>query len=321
MGDIPSPSTPSRRPGIAIVRPKLHSNTPQNRDLFMRWTKLHLRDTLSLPPDPDFGRVTKMLRFKRADANGEEVYLFTNHFEDLRLLREGELPAKTSQRLDLENVRALGEGEVAVLEEGDERVGKKSMVYDIVAPSVGVFREVANGMLFSKVRLDSKGVERADCLSELFDHSSVQSYQELPSEIATVENAPDCTLITLTISPVDRSADEADLRYIQKISKLQLDLVDFLRTATQRSLYTTMYQYELSARPEGLPDILECQHGDGRWVVCVLIDGNTDLGLAEVGYEGVEGQVIEWEKRMKLNGNMEGLDVRVGTFEGDVFMS
>ncbi|KAL1609332.1 hypothetical protein SLS59_001697 [Nothophoma quercina] len=103
MGDIPSPSTPSRRPGIAIVRPKLHSNTPQNRDLFMRWTKLHLRDTLSLPPDPDFGRVTKMLRFKRADANGEEEYLFTNHFEDLRLLREGELPAKTSQRLDLEN--------------------------------------------------------------------------------------------------------------------------------------------------------------------------------------------------------------------------
>ena len=111
-----------------------------------------MRDTLSLPSHPDFGRVTKVLRFKCLDSNGEEEYLYTHHLDDVRLLATGALQ-NVSQRLDLENTRALEEGEEPVLKKGDEREGKKPMVFSIVKPVVDVFEEVVNGkMTTSHVR-------------------------------------------------------------------------------------------------------------------------------------------------------------------------
>jgi hypothetical protein len=149
----------------------------------------------------------------------------------------------------------------------------------------------------------------------------VVSYQDLPAEIATVENAPRCTLVTLMISPIDWNGDDVEPKDTQKVCKLQSNLVEFLSTATQKSVYTTMYQPYPYARPGGLSGTPKGQHGNGEWAVCVLVGGNADKDLAEVGFEGVEGQVTEWRKRMKLSGNMEGLDVDIGVWKGDVFMS
>ena len=150
----------------------------------------------------------------------------------------------------------------------------------------------------------------------------MQSYQRLPTEIATVEHAPGCTLVTLTMSAIDhKGGGDVDFTYTQKVQKLQVDVVDFLRTAIQKPVYTAMYQYDSSARPGSLPDIPKGQHGDGEWIICVLIGGNANNDLAEIGFEGVEGQVVEWEKRIKLNGKIEGLTVKTGIWRGDVFMS
>ena len=158
-------------------------------------------------------------------------------------------------------------------------------------------------------------------ISVLLNKNPVKSYQDLPAEIATMENAPRCTLVALTISPIDWNGNDVDLRDTEKVRKLQFDLVEFLRTATQKSVYTTKYQRNPYARPEGLSGIPEGQNVNGEWTVCVLVDGNADKDLAEVGFQGVEGQVAEWRKRMKLSGNMEGLDVKAGVWKGDVFMS
>lgn len=74
-------------------------------------------------------------------------------------------------------------------------------------------------------------------------------------------------------------------------------------------------------QPHGLPEIAESQDGNGEWVVCVFVGGDADKELLEAGWEGVEGQVDEWRKRLKIEGSLEGLDMKVGVWKGDVFMS
>jgi hypothetical protein len=137
MGDI-GPAT--RRRGISLVRPKLHEDTQENRGLFRRWTKLHTRDVLSIPKDVDLGGTSKLLRYKRSENGGEE-YLYTIHFDDIKLLTT--VPFQNvSRRLDLENTRPLGPGGEAVLQTGDERQGTEPMVSSIVGPTSGMFEVV-----------------------------------------------------------------------------------------------------------------------------------------------------------------------------------
>lgn len=133
-----------RRPGIAVVRPKLHEDKQENRDMFKRWTKLHMRDTLSLPKDEDLGGASKVLRYTRATEHGGEEYLYTIVLDDVRLPAT-EAFQKIPQRLDLENTRELQEGEEPVLRAGDSRMGIEPMVFSIVAPVVGLFEEMRNG--------------------------------------------------------------------------------------------------------------------------------------------------------------------------------
>lgn len=142
MNDIHKPTT-ARRPGIAIVRPKLHENTEENQGLFKRWTKLHMRDMLNLPNDSSLGGVPQVLRYKRSDRDGGEEYFYTVYLEDVRLLST-EPFQNISQRLDLEDTRVLGKGEEAVLPSGDPRVGRKPMVFEIAGPTVGVFERSAD---------------------------------------------------------------------------------------------------------------------------------------------------------------------------------
>jgi hypothetical protein len=142
MNDL-KPSSTKQRPGIALVRPKLHDDTQENRDLFKRWARLHMRDTVSIPKDETLGRASKSLRYIRATEDGGEEYLFTIVLDDVRL--PGTKRFQTvPQRLDLENTRALDGGEEPVLRESDPRVGTEPMVFRIVSPSVGIFEAVAD---------------------------------------------------------------------------------------------------------------------------------------------------------------------------------
>jgi len=143
MDDNHAPLT-RRRPGIAIVCPRLNEDTPETRSLFRRWTKLHMRDTLSLPKDEYLGGASKMLRYTRSTNGGGEEYFYTIVLDDVRLPGTEKFQ-NVSQRLDLENTRELSEGEEPVLREGEERIGTEPMVFSIVKPVVGVFEEIRNG--------------------------------------------------------------------------------------------------------------------------------------------------------------------------------
>src|SRR5690242_4421039 len=143
MDDNHAPLT-RRRPGIAIVCPRLNEDTPETRSLFRRWTKLHMRDTLSLPKDEYLGGASKMLRYTRSTNGGGEEYFYTIVLDDVRLPGTEKFQ-NVSQRLDLENTRELSEGEEPVLREGEERIGTEPMGVSIVKPVVGVFEQIRTG--------------------------------------------------------------------------------------------------------------------------------------------------------------------------------
>ncbi|KAJ4346274.1 hypothetical protein N0V95_005539 [Ascochyta clinopodiicola] len=147
MGDIHEPTT-VKRPGIAVVMPKLHKDTHENRALFKRWTRLHLRDIVSFPKHKDLGGISTILRYIRTDTDGGEEYFLTNHLDDLGLLG-AELFQKTSHRLDLENTRELKEGEEAVLEPGDHRIGTDPMIFSVAVPVANVFEEYTDSELIT----------------------------------------------------------------------------------------------------------------------------------------------------------------------------
>lgn len=112
-----------------------------------------MRDTVSIPEDEVLGGASRVLRYVRATEDCEEEYLFTIVLDDVRLPGSKGFQS-VSQRLDLENTRALEDGEEPVLQEGDPRIGTASMVFSIVSPSVGVFEAVANSKLFTPFQYD-----------------------------------------------------------------------------------------------------------------------------------------------------------------------
>jgi hypothetical protein len=103
--------------------------------------------------------------------------------------------------------------------------------------------------------------------------------------------------------------------------KLQSSLTNFLTTASRETLYTSLYHHAPDAQPEKYPFVPDGQHGKGDWVICTLVVGNADKQLVEAGLQDVEGQVEEWYKRARIDGSLEGIDVKVGAWKGDVFMS
>ncbi|KAF2622690.1 hypothetical protein BU25DRAFT_204281 [Macroventuria anomochaeta] len=292
MGDTHETPT-ERRPGIAIVRPKLHEDTQANRDLFKRWTKLHMRDTLSLPKDKDLGGASRVSRYTRVSADGGEDYFYTIVLDDVRLPRTKtfqEIP----QRLDLENTRVLGEGEEAVLLPGDPRIGTEPMVFSIVAPVVGIFEAVVDTDTIQAVH---------------------KSHQDLPAEVASETNAPNYTLVTLTISHTTPYPTP-----FQHVQRLRSSLANLLGIVTNQLVYATVYRHAADAEPEVFSKIAQGQDGNGDWVVCVLVGGDADRQLVDAGYEGVEGQIEEWRKRLEIEGSLQNLDIKIGVWKGDVLM-
>jgi hypothetical protein len=156
-----SPS-PTPKPGLLLVHPRLHDPTPTNATTFLRWTRLHFRDLLDMP-DTGSGHVTRDLRFvapdsddaythkKEEDGAGEEVmrpkYMYTCLVDNLAVLK-GEAYNGVSRRLNLEKTRGLKNGEVGV--EAQEEEGEEKMVFDIVDAKFAVYEEVESGSLGSE---------------------------------------------------------------------------------------------------------------------------------------------------------------------------
>lgn len=84
--------------------------------------------------------------------------------------------------------------------------------------------------------------------------------------------------------------------------------------------HTSVYHHAPDAQPEGLPLIVEGQHGKGEWVICATI--MNEEGSLEKDLNLLESSVNELMKK-NMDGlvDMRGIGVQVGVWKGDVFMS
>src|SRR4051812_47358973 len=103
----------SKRPGIMLVRSRIHSPSTFSRTQYARWTQIHFKDLLDMPRDEETGSITHTLRFTASEPIplGDQwdcPYFNTIHVEDVGVLHT-EAYHDVSRRLDLENTRSLVE--------------------------------------------------------------------------------------------------------------------------------------------------------------------------------------------------------------------
>ncbi|KAF3046588.1 hypothetical protein E8E12_011094 [Didymella heteroderae] len=305
MGDVKVPLA-KRRPGIALVRPRLHNNTQENRDLFKRWARLHMRDTLSIPKDGVLGGASRVLRYTRLTEDGEEEYLFTIVLDDVQLPGTNRFQ-NVPQRLDLENTRVLDEGEEPVLQEGDLRAGTKPMVFSVVSPSVGIFEAVADVSIIKHPH---------------------KSYQHEITKLVTEADPSTYMLITVTMA-ITKDIPTPDLPY----ERLRDSLVHTLTGATQQLVHATLYYHASDAQTSMLPKISKGEDGRGEWLICALVGGDRDSGVKDLAEEFMEDQYGDWARRRVLEsaegwrkgleneGALKEVQLKVGVWKGDIFMS
>lgn len=118
-----------------------------------------------------------------------------------------------------------------------------------------------------------------------------------------------------------------------RIKRFRDSLVYTLMDATQQLVHATLYRHAPDAQPDMLPKIPQGQDGRGGWVVCALVGGDRDSSVKdpveeymgdryedwvrETMIEQVEG----WRKGLEKEGALREVDMRVGVWRGDVFMS
>jgi hypothetical protein len=297
-----SPS-PTPKPGLLLVHPRLHDPTPTNATAFLRWTKLHFRDLLDMP-DTGSGSVTRDLRFvapdsddaythkKEEDGAGGEItcpkYMYTCLVNNLAVLK-GEAYNGVSRRLNLEKTRGLKNGEVGV--EAQEEEGEEKMVFDIVDAKFAVYEEVESGSLGSG------------------------SFQNLPPHLTSRNGtaAPKSVLVAVYVDvPVGGNTDLGDVP-----KTLHSSLLDCVKAAVPPALklYSSLYRW---AGIESQPDLHPLINNSGRreWMILVLLVDEEGKTLVR---EHAVMLVNGWVKEEK--GKLGAVGMEVGLWNGEVFMS
>lgn len=153
--------------------------------------------------------------------------------------------------------------------------------------------------------------------------SEADTYQEVPATYATIAEAPNCILITLTITSTPSFGPSSEMQ--ERVSLLANALSAVLRAEyalhdSKTMVYTSLYHHAPDAQPKGLPVIVEGQHGKGDWVVCTMIIN--EEGAPEKDLDFLENS-INGSIKKNVDGmvGMSGIEVKVGVWKGDVFMS
>ncbi|KAJ4992152.1 hypothetical protein SVAN01_02473 [Stagonosporopsis vannaccii] len=271
MGDI-TPAPASARPGIMLVRPSLHFPTPSNAATFKRWTIMHFNDLLHCLSPPGSRGITRALRYISTDGQ----LLYTIHADDFSIWQTQPY-YEVSRRLDLENTRDVAKGESKVLEE-ENGFGAEPMVWDVVDAKFGILEEC--------VKLPGE-----------------ELYHDLPDSLVSRGEDPGCELVTLSYTPsdtVDSAGQGGELEAPPKELTALRDWALGLLSGKGK-VYSSVYRHRSDAQPEMHPPIAEGTDGSGKWVVCILVEG-------EIG-----------EKvRTQLQNGFGG--VKVGLWKGEVFM-
>ncbi|KAH8725283.1 hypothetical protein GQ44DRAFT_826746 [Phaeosphaeriaceae sp. PMI808] len=256
-------------PGIMIVHPRLHDDTPENAATFLRWSKLHFRDIVSVPQDADVGRMPLASMYIAPDGNalyGHEASKISKFFNviyatSIPVFKSPQYYAM-SRRLDLENTRALGEGEeVVCCEEG-------KMVWDVVDARFVIY-ELEKSANFDGVK-------------------SLQTRETMPGSKSLVGVA----------FTSDNTGDA--------VLKVQQSLLGFLSNQSPEGIrmFSDLYRNAgASAQPDMHPVIDKAEVGGGEWLVLVLLVDEND----KHGVEDVEKAVEAWAEKEKGVGVQYGV--------------
>lgn len=277
-----------------LVRPSLHSKSAENTTTFRRWTALHFRDLLNCPPsEPGAEGITRALRY----TNESGDLLYTIHADDIGIWKTQPY-YEISRRLDLENTRALGAAEDAVLREGCG-FGEGAMVWDLVDARFGIFEEYTG-----------KGVERVE--GEIYQHVSKEALGRPEEE--RVGGAPGCALLTLTYTAATDGGEE--LPRVMKVLWEKVFEVLWELYGVAGFMYSGVYRERGDAQPDLHPLVGEGEDGRGEWVGCFFVKGVVEEEAREKFRKGAEGEI----KRLREEEGGKGWDVKVGVWRGDLFV-
>jgi hypothetical protein len=110
-------------------------------------------------------------------------------------------------------------------------------------------------------------------------------------------------------------------------------LVHRLMGTTQQVVHVTLYRHAPDAQPDVLPKISKGEDGRGEWVICALISGDKDRTVDKPAehstgdqYEtGIRGEMLgsieEWRKGLEKERALKEVDLKIGVWKGDIFMS
>ncbi|KAF3046593.1 hypothetical protein E8E12_011117 [Didymella heteroderae] len=290
MGDNTSP--PALTPGLMICRPFLQSDTPDNRDVFKRWSIMHFRDLLDLPaPSPASQGITRAFRY----TNSAGGLFYTFHTDDVKIWASDAYKNR-SPRHDLEHTRALAQGEEAVLKGERAFEGKEEpMVWDICNAEFAILSAFPSSL----------------------DERYAKSYHDIPlallSPKGTRPTAPPCSLVTLTYTSAEQREKPS-----KQLTTMTVAVIGYIssvfRDYANAKVYATVYRHLADQQPDMHPAISEGKHGDGSWVVCVFMHAEVSDEVQGSLQARVE-QVVESTKR---DGDW---GVQVGVWRGEVFMS
>ncbi|PVI08265.1 hypothetical protein DM02DRAFT_648319 [Periconia macrospinosa] len=301
-----------RRPGILLVHPRLREPSEESAGTFLRWTKLHYRDLLSIPDTPALGHTTRTLRFV---GKLGEPYFYTTNVEDIGIL-QSEAYYKIPRQLDLENTRALSKDE--------EAVGKAGQVWDVVDTIFGVFEYVGGW------EKDVSGLKQRLESPERLNTVQIESYQTLPLPLSTTltnNQTPRNYLIALTIRNVPTTLNPesapSDQPAPRSVLALQEALLRYLASGNGPStiseegvkIATSVYRYAgQQAQPAEHP--LIDVGATGEWLVVAL------LVAPDVQATGLDEEVVEWVDRWDAHAvaGKEDVSVEWRTWSGDLFM-
>lgn len=297
MGDISPVSTAnvlSKRPGIMLVRPSLHKETPDNAETFKRWTVMHFRDLLNChAPSLSSSGISRTLRYTNLDGD----LLYTIHSDDVAIWKT-QAYYDVSRRLDLENTRTVEKGEELVLRAGCEYT-EGSMVWDICN---------AEFVILSA--------------SEAINGEGVESYHDFPlallSPAGAKPTAPPCSLVTLTFT--SSTIEEEPPKHLTLFrDHVVTHVVSVLEDQAHGRVYTTVYRHLPDSQPDLHPLIVEGKDGNGSWVVCVFVQAS----LVGEKQKNLEVRVEEDLQRLKSEQNTVGdaWNISVGIWSGEIFMS
>jgi hypothetical protein len=231
------------------VHINLNAASPTTAATWHRWTKLHFRELLSLPPDPVAGKITHALAFAESDSHNKSnsgIPFFNTVLADDVSFWKTALYKSNSKRLDLENTRELSEGEVRVgCEEGD-------MVWDLVAAEFSIYEEVED---------ENTG-------------EGARSFQYLPS--ARTSRLGDVEKRSWLVG-----LSAADVQAIKQVRTSVLERLEGSGAKTYSSLYKNA---GLDWQPDMHPRIGGEKVGGAEWLALVLVvdeEGKMGNGYVE----------------------------------------